>query len=104
MIEKENIHINKIKHGVCVLVKVSSSKHDYVYLGKVLSEVEDDGEVKIMFFRSVDDTAKKFRLVETDLSYEPFENLLAIVPDPKKVYKGKRIYYQFDTPLEIFEK
>lgn len=104
LIEKENIHINKIKHGVCVLVKVSSSKHDYVYLGKVLSEVEDDGEVKIMFFRSVDDTAKTFRLVETDLSYEPFENLLAIVPDPKKVYKGKRIYYQFDTPLEIFEK
>ncbi|CAG4942850.1 unnamed protein product [Parnassius apollo] len=96
LIEKENIHIVKIKHGVCVLVKVSTlTRQDYIYLGKVLSEVEDDGEVKIMFFRSMDDTAKKIRLIETDVSYEPFENLIAIVPDPKKVYKGKRVYYHF---------
>lgn len=104
LIEKENIHANKIKQGVCVLVKVSSLKQDYVYLGKALSEVQEDGEVKIMFFKSIDDTATKFKLVETDLSYEPFDNLLAIVPEPKKVSKGKTVYYQFDTPLDIFEK
>lgn len=89
---------------MCVLVKVSGLKQDYIYLGKVLSEVEDDGDVKIMFFKAIDDTATKFRLVETDLSYEPFENLVSIVPEPKKINKGKRVYYQFDTPLEIFEK
>lgn len=104
LIEKENIHVNKIKHGVCVLVKVSSLKQEYVYLGKALTEVEEDGDVKIMFFKSIDDTATKFILVETDLSYEPFDNLIAIVPKPKKVNKGKRVYYQFNTPLEIFEK
>ncbi|CAH0558569.1 unnamed protein product [Brassicogethes aeneus] len=105
LIEKENIHINKIKQGVCVLVKMSSSKQDYIYLGKALSEVEDDGEVKIMFFKSMDHTATKFKLVESDLSYVPFDNLIAIVPEPKKLCKGSRIsYYQFDTPLNIFEK
>ncbi|CAK1583097.1 unnamed protein product [Parnassius mnemosyne] len=68
LIEKENIHIVKIKHDLWTILQ------------------------------------KKFRLIETDVSYEPFENLIAIVPDPKKVYKGKRVYYQFDSPLEIFEK
>lgn len=105
LIEKENIHVSKIRKGVHVLVKVSSSKQDYVYLGMALSDVEDDGEVKIMFFKSIDDTGKKFKLVETDLSYESYDNLLAIVPEPKKVTKGKRVlYYEFDTPLDIFEK
>lgn len=105
LIEKENIHVSKIKQGVCVLVKMSSSKQDYIYLGKALSEVEDDGEVKIMFFKSMDHTATKFKLVESDLSYVPFDDLIAIVPEPKKVCKGTRIsFYQFDTPLDIFEK
>lgn len=104
LIEKENIHVNKIKLGVCVLVKISTLKQDYVYLGKALSEVEEDGEVKIMFFRSIDHTATKFKLVESDLSYVSFNNLLAIVPEPKKVCKGKRIYYHFDKALDIFEK
>ena len=104
MIEKENIHVSKIKQGVCVLVQISSLKQNYIYLGKALSEVEEDGEVKIMFFKSIDNTATKFKLVESDLSYIPFDNLLAIVPEPKKVCKGKRIYYHFDTALDIFEK
>lgn len=56
-----------------------------------------------MFFKAMDDTATKFKLVQTDISYEPFDNLLAIVPEPEKVCKGKRVHYQFDT-VDIFEK
>lgn len=58
LIEKENIHVNMIKQGVCVLVKMSNSKQDYIYLGNALSAI-DDGEVKIMFFNSMDYTANQ---------------------------------------------
>nr|CAI5852642.1 unnamed protein product [Callosobruchus analis] len=91
LIEKENVHVSKIKPGVRVLDKVSTLNQDYVYLGKALTEAEDDGEVQIVFFKSMDDTATKFILVETDVSYKPFDNLLAIVPEPEKVNKGKKV-------------
>lgn len=103
LIEKENIHANKTKLGMWILVKVRSLQQDYIYLGKALTVVDNAGGVNIMFFKSVDDTATKFRLVETDLSYEPFDNLLAIVLETKKVNQGKILYYQFVIPLEIFE-
>lgn len=84
MIEKENIHINKIQQGVFVLVTFSSWKQDYVYVTKASSDVEEDGEVEIMFLKSTNDTATNFKLVESDLPYVPFDNFLAIVPEPKK--------------------
>ncbi|KAL3277953.1 hypothetical protein HHI36_013294 [Cryptolaemus montrouzieri] len=100
--DKENIHPSKISEGVHVLVKVSSVKNKhYTYLRVAKSEVDEDGEVNIMFFKTVDDTGRRFKQVETDISYD---NILEIVPDPKIIEKGKLIYFDFDEPLNVFEK
>ncbi|CAH2001312.1 unnamed protein product [Acanthoscelides obtectus] len=104
VIEKENIHRSKIKEGVDVLVKICSSKNESIYLGKALHGVDDDEEVNIVFLKSVDHTGKTFKLVENHISYEQYECLIRIVSEPKKIMKGKRVYYHFPTPLEIFEK
>ncbi|CAH0397863.1 unnamed protein product [Chilo suppressalis] len=94
LIEKENIHPSKVKAGVYILVKICSSKNEYIYLGKALSEVDDDGEVKIVYLKSVDDTAKIFKLIENDVSYEQYESLLKIVSEPQK---GKSASWQYVT-------
>lgn len=104
-IEKENVHPTMIYDGVHVLVKVSSVKDKhYTYLGVAKSEVDEEGDVKIMFYKTMDNTGKRFKAVETDISYEPYENIVEIVPKPKIVVKGKRVYFNFDKPLNVFEK
>lgn len=104
-IEKENVHPTKIYDGVHVLVKVSSVKNKhYTYLGVAKSEVDDEGDVKIMFYKTLDNTGKRFKAIETDISYEPYENIVEIVPNPKTVVKGKRVFFNFDKPLNVFEK
>ena len=59
-IEKENVHPTKIYDGVHVLVKVSSVKDEhYTYLGVAQSEVDEEGDVKIMFYKTMDNNTKK---------------------------------------------
>ncbi|CAG9783815.1 unnamed protein product [Diatraea saccharalis] len=88
LIKKENIHPTKISDGVHVLVKVSSVKDKhYTYLRVAKSEVDEEGDVKIMFHKTVDKTGKRFKAVDTDISYEPYDNILEIVPNPKIVVK-----------------
>lgn len=105
LIDKENVHPSKIFLGVYVIVKVRSDKDkSFSYLGVTQSDVDEEGEIKIMFFKSVDDSGKRFKVNETDISYEPYENILEIVPKPKIVKKGKRLFYEFNVPLNIYEK
>ncbi|CAH1962119.1 unnamed protein product, partial [Acanthoscelides obtectus] len=104
LIEKENIHPSKIKEGVYVLVKICSCESEYICLGKALNGADDEGEVKIVFLKCVDDTGKVFKLIGNDISYEQYESLIRIVSEPKLVMKGKRVCYHFLTPLEIFDK
>ncbi|CAH1999685.1 unnamed protein product [Acanthoscelides obtectus] len=92
LIEKENIHPSRIEEGVDVLVKICSSKNEYIYLGKALNGVDDDEEVKIVFMKSVDHTGKTFKLVENDIPYEQYESLIRIVSEPKNIMKRKRVY------------
>lgn len=102
---QENLHPNNIFEGVYVLVKLSDEKNKfYTYLGKALSSVEEDGKVKILFFKSVDDSGKLFRLVKGDISYEPYENVIKIITEPTRKVIGKRELYEFNKPLDIFEK
>lgn len=61
-------------------------------------------KLKLCFLRQSIILQPKFTLVQSDLSYVSFDNLLAIVLEPKKVSKGKIIYYHFDKALDIFEK
>nr|CAI5848865.1 unnamed protein product [Callosobruchus analis] len=101
---KESLHPNNISEGVYVLVKLFGGKNKYyTYLGKALSSVEEDGDVKIMFFKSVDDSGRLLKLVSGDISYEN-ENIVKIVIEPTKKVNGKRELYEINSPLDIFEK
>ncbi|CAG5006613.1 unnamed protein product [Parnassius apollo] len=101
----DNIHPLLIKNGTHMLVKVpSKNKVEYTYLGVAKSCVDEDGDVQVMFNKTVDDTGKIFKLVKSDVSDVMFENLIKIIPSPKEVKRGRRVYYEFDKPIEVFEK
>ncbi|CAG9789577.1 unnamed protein product [Diatraea saccharalis] len=55
--------------------------------GVAKSEVDEEGDVKIMFYKTVDKTGKRFKAVDTNISYEPYDNILEIIPNPKIVIK-----------------
>ncbi|CAG9793034.1 unnamed protein product [Diatraea saccharalis] len=74
------------------------------YVCKALSDIDEDGEVKVVFLRAVTKDAKRFRIEETDISYVDYEDIITILPTPAIVKRGHRIYYEFKTAINIFEK
>ncbi|CAG9781803.1 unnamed protein product [Diatraea saccharalis] len=97
----------KIGRGDFLLVKLyvdASKNKSYTYACKTLTEIEDDGEIQVMFLRVVDENAKRFRLDKKDISYVNHENIVKKLPVPALVKKGCRSYYVFKESLEVFEK
>lgn len=87
-----------------MLLKIQGKKRMYTYLASALSDVDEDGYVKVMFYRGANDTGKVFKAVETDISCEPYDNIIEVVTAPKKILRGKREYYEFLNPLEVFDQ
>lgn len=104
LLQKENLHPSKIIPGTYVLLKIQGRKRIYNYLASALSDVDEDGYVKVMFYRGANDTGKLFKAVETDISCEHYDNIVEVLPAPKKIFRGKREYYEFPNPLEVFEQ
>lgn len=97
-----------ISTGSFLLIQIASSKKkatQYRYVGVAQSEVdEDDGELKVMFLKAIDNGANKFRIDEEDISYVAVEQVLAVLRTPVLKSHGDRFYYQFNTMIDIFEK
>lgn len=55
-----------------------------------------------MFYKGVDQC--KMKCVETNISYEPYENIFAILETPKNVANGRKEVHEIDKPFDIFEK
>ncbi|CAG9784085.1 unnamed protein product [Diatraea saccharalis] len=83
----------KIGRGDFLLVKLyvdASKNKSYTYACKTLTEIEDDGEIQVMFLRVVDENAKRFRLDKKDISYVNHENIVKKLPVPALVKKGEQ--------------
>lgn len=104
--EKENIHPNLISPGTYLLINVPTQKQGvfYRYVGVSQTYVEDDGEVKITFLKSVRNSAKVFKLDPKDISYIAYEQIKEIVPVPTIKKEKCRQYYYFKSDVDIFEK
>ncbi|KAI8431327.1 hypothetical protein MSG28_015872 [Choristoneura fumiferana] len=79
--------ITVVERGACVYCAAAALP---LSKGVAKSKVNEEGDVKIMFYKTVDKTGKIFKAVETDISYEPYDNILEIVPNPKIVVKDLR--------------
>ncbi|CAH1106712.1 unnamed protein product [Psylliodes chrysocephalus] len=96
------------KTGKYVLVSLKSVNKklaiNYRYVAVCQSDFQDD-EIKVAFLRLSDcvngDTFKIGE--ENDVSYVQEEQILEILPEPKLIIKGHRIYYKFPRSIDVFE-
>jgi hypothetical protein len=89
---------------VSILFGDNPNKRHYQYVGVCQEYDAVDGELKVAFFRLTGENGQLFRLMEEDISYVEFDDVISILPNPKLVMKGNRIYYRFPFPIDVFEK
>lgn len=98
---------SKLQPGAYVLIKVfrdKPNKAQYRYVGVCQEYDAVDGELKVAFFRVTGENGQLFRLMEEDISYVEFDQIISILPNPQLVMKGNRVYYRFPFPIDVFEK
>lgn len=103
---KTNVEVDNVKNGTFLLAEFKGTQKNtsYRYLCVAESEVEEDGEVRVMCLKCMDSTRKKFIPDENDKSYIEFEQILKLFDTPQLKTKGERIFYEFPQPIDIFEK
>lgn len=95
-----------ISKGQYMLVEVftKDKKKKYYYVAVAQDDMEEDGEVRVMFLKALDSSKKKFYPDERDVSYVEYEQIKEVLEDPVTVLREKGICYQFAAPVHIFEK
>lgn len=96
-----------VKKGTFVLVEfVSGSRKrtKYRYVGLCKSELDEDGDVRIMYLKNCGEKNTLFKLNESDISDVNFDQIVAILPDPMLRMNGKRAYYKFKGSIDVYEQ
>lgn len=71
----------------------------------VIEEVnEEEGECKVVSMKCMDNSHTNFVIVDTDVCFVSFEEVLGITQDPAICMKGERLFYKFPKALDVFEK
>lgn len=63
-----------------------------------------DGEIRVTFLKLYDKTGQTFRLDQDDVADITMNQMIEKLPNPKILLKGKRVFYKFDSPVNVFEK
>ncbi|CAG5004590.1 unnamed protein product [Parnassius apollo] len=75
-------------NGDFLLVSVHAGKNKtYTYASLAQSDLEDDGEIKVIFLRAYKG-ATKFKLDENDIAFVEFNDIIKILPTPKQIIKN----------------
>lgn len=77
----------------------------YRYVGIAETCVDEEGEIKVTFLKSIRNNARDFKVDYKDISYVTYEQVLKIIPKPEST-KGanNNPYYHFNNDIDIYEK
>ncbi|XP_060806067.1 uncharacterized protein LOC132902972 [Amyelois transitella] len=95
---------DKYNCGDYVLVKLQSKHTEYRYVAVINKIDEEDGEFTVTFLKLCDKEGLTFKVDEEDVSDIAFEQIIKKLTNPDLILKGKRIFYKFNTPVNIFEQ
>ncbi|CAB3228673.1 unnamed protein product [Arctia plantaginis] len=90
-------------NGDFVLVKLQDKKTEYRYVA-MCTGVEEDDELEVIFCKICDDTGKKFRINDDDISFIAWDQVLKKLPSPNLKMRGQRIFYTFNESIGVFER
>lgn len=99
---------SNMEEGSFVLVKLCSEKNKnqniYRYVG-ICQEIDyDEDEVKILFLKLIGNKQATDFQISEEVKFIPKDNILSILKEPKLCQRGDRVYYQFNTNVDVFEK
>lgn len=75
----------------------------YKYVAVCHGELDENGEVEVMFLRSTGNN-KCFKTVEEDVAFVHYTDIVCILPPPNLQVSGGRISYKFDELIKVVEK
>lgn len=92
--------------GVYVLLqlfcKTGKKNTQYRYVGLCLSDMDEDGEVRVQFMTTVD--GKLFTEIINDIADVQFDDIIAILEAPKKKTDGNTMFIEFSAIIDVFQK
>lgn len=86
-----------------MLVKLQDTKTEYRYVA-MCTGVEEDDELEVIFCKICDETRKKFRINDDDISFITWDQVLKKLPSPNFKMRGQRIFYAFNESIDVFER
>ncbi|KAK0158077.1 hypothetical protein PV327_011156 [Microctonus hyperodae] len=90
--------------GDYVLVKYPAKNVEYRYAA-VINEIDDDeSDLRVTFLKICNQKVQIFRIDDNDIADVSFDQVVQKLDNPDLVLQGKRIFYQFSTPVEVFER
>lgn len=96
---------HNIKKGTFLLVQLKTKKVNYRYVAVAQNEIEEDGEVRVMFLKVWEFNNKQvFRPNERDISYVIFDDILDVLPTPSMIFQNNKAFYEFNLEVDVFEK
>lgn len=85
-----------------VLVKYHTHRLNNLFYAAVCqSAVTNDGEVSVLFLTSHGKNRRVFKVGEEGEKYIDVEQVVKILPTPKIIAAGNRLYYEFTRPLPV---
>lgn len=90
--------------GDYILVKLLSKNIEYRYVSVIDKIDEEDGEIRVTFLKLCDDKGQIFRFDQDDVADITMDQVVQKLPHPNIYLKGNRIFYKFDTSVDVFEK
>lgn len=98
--------VNDVGLGTFVLVRFEGEGKKWVchqFVGVCQGENSDEGELEVMFLKSGAPNDKTlFVINEKDKSTVDTNQIVAVLPSPKLVFKGDRIFYKFKCKINVF--
>lgn len=86
-----------------MLVKLQDKKTEYRYVA-MCTGVEDDDELQVVFCKICDETGKKFRINDYDISFISWDQVLKKLPSPNLKMRGQRSFYAFNESIDVYER
>ena len=84
--------------------KEKENVKQYTYVGVCQSAVDQDDDVQIMVLQSCGSDNILFKPVNNDVSFVKYSKIRAKLPTPNIKMKGDRVYYEFNTKIDVSEK
>lgn len=99
-----SVSVKAFNTGDHILVKLLGRNMEYRYVSVIDKIDEEDGEIRVTFLKLCDNKGQIFRFDPDDVADVTIDQVVQKLPNPNIYLKGNRIFYKFDTSVDVFEK